>query len=362
MALAGWGFGVVVQDVLAGESLNPLDRPVLDFFVRHREPWLTTAAKAATALGSTAVLVPVLAAVAIVYGWRDRTWRPTALFACGYGGAVVLYSLVKVVLRRPRPAVDHLGYHFSGFSFPSGHATQAMVAWRLLAAVATPSWPRKVSAWAAALFIAFVVGVSSVYLGVHWPTDVIAGLAIGALWLSALLTLARTVPSLRRPGPALHTEPRRELPMKKPTRLIVPVLVATAVFSGACRKQDVTKAALDADVTVVFANLQAKRDSLLGEPRRQAVQVESNCYRGGPKQPDVGAGKDWRCDVSEQDATTGSNSRTYLVIVRASGCWTALAETLTAKAETVDVITMTDPRTGADLPDPLGGFDGCVRA
>lgn len=140
---------------------------------------------------------------------------------------------------------------------------------------------------------------------------------------------------------------------------------ALALLSGACQSQDVTKAAMDTDVATVYTNLLAKRDSLLGNPPRTGVRVETNCYRGGPKQPDVGAGKDWRCDVTETDASsaaTGPSTTSYLVIVRATACWTALAESLSAKAETIDVITMTDPRTGKDLPDPLGGFDGCVEA
>jgi hypothetical protein len=143
------------------------------------------------------------------------------------------------------------------------------------------------------------------------------------------------------------------------------MLCILALVSGACQSQDVTKAAMDADVATVYTNLLAKRDSLLGNPPRAGVRVETNCYRAGPKQPDVGAGKDWRCDVTETDASTaaaGPNTTSYLVLVRATACWTALAESLSAKAETIDVITMTDPRTGADLPDPLGGFDGCVRA
>lgn len=145
-------------------------------------------------------------------------------------------------------------------------------------------------------------------------------------------------------------------------RVAVGLVVALALFSGACDSQDVTKPRLDADVATVYSNLQAKRDSLLGSPKRQDVRVDANCYRGGPKQPDVGAGKDWRCDITGQDSSTEPNARSYLVIVRANACWTALAESLSAKAETIDVITMTDPRNGADLPDPLGGFDGCVRA
>jgi len=150
--------------------------------------------------------------------------------------------------------------------------------------------------------------------------------------------------------------------MRKITTVLI---LCVALVTGACQSQDVTKAAMDADVTTVYTNLLAKRDTLLGTPPRTGVRVETNCYRGGPKQPDVGAGKDWRCDVIETDASTAAsapNATSYLVLVRATACWTALAETLSAKAETIDVVTMTDPRTGADLPDPLGGFDGCVRA
>ncbi len=199
IALTGWGFGMVVQDVLAGESFNPLDRPLLSFFIRHREPWLTTVAYLVTSFGSSAVLVPLLVGVALLWRWRGKTWRPAVVLAGGYGGAVILYWLVKVVVRRPRPSVDLLR-HFSGFSFPSGHATQAIVAWGLLAALASgaaASWPKKVAAWAGAFLLTFMVGVSRVYLGAHWPTDVIGGWVLGALWLSALLTLARTLPGLR---------------------------------------------------------------------------------------------------------------------------------------------------------------------
>jgi len=199
IALTGWGFGIVVQDVLAGESFNPLDRPLLSFFIRHREPWLTTVAYLVTSLGSSAVLVPLLAGVALLYRWRGKTWRPAVLFAGGYGGCALLYFVIKVVVARPRPAVDLLR-HFSGYSFPSGHANQAIVAWGLLAALASgaaSSWSRKVMAWASALFLTFMVGVTRVYLGAHWPTDVLGGWVLGALWLSALLTLARTLPALR---------------------------------------------------------------------------------------------------------------------------------------------------------------------
>ena len=200
VGLTGWAFGLVVQDVLSGSSFDPLDRPVLDFLAAHREPWLTSAATAVSALGSSAVLVPALAVVGLWSRWRRGTWRPAAMLAGGYGGATVLYALVKPVVGRPRPPVASAVRHFSEYSFPSGHATQAIVAWGMLAALAaaaTPSWSRKVAAWASALVIAVTVGMTRLYLGAHWFTDVVGGLVLGALWLSALLTLMRAVPVLR---------------------------------------------------------------------------------------------------------------------------------------------------------------------
>lgn len=100
---------------------------------------------------------------------------------------------------RPRPPLASAVHHFSDYSFPSGHATQAIVAWGMLAALvaaATPQWSRKVAAWATALFIA-VIAATRLYLGAHWFTDVVGGLVLGTLWLSALLTVTHAVPVLR---------------------------------------------------------------------------------------------------------------------------------------------------------------------
>ena len=196
------------SSVLSGDSFDPVDRPVLNFLVAHREPWLTHAATAVSALGSSAVLVPLLVTVGLWWRWRRGTWRTAVVLAAGYGGAVALYGLIKVVVGRPRPPLASAVHHFSDYSFPSGHATQAIVAWGMLAALvaaATPRWSRKVAAWAAALFIAVMVAATRLYLGAHWFTDVVGGLVLGALWLSALLTLTHAVPAFRA-GPATAAE------------------------------------------------------------------------------------------------------------------------------------------------------------
>lgn len=187
VGLTGWIFGAVIQDVLAGESLRAVDRPVLDFVARHREPWLTSVSKVLTALGSSAVLIPLLVAVGL--GWRRwrGTWWPLGRLSGAYLGAFVLAQAIKPLVGRPRPPTAAAVVDVTTFAFPSSHATQAIAVWGMLAmllAAAAPSWRRKVTLWAAAMVIALLVGLSRVYLGAHWITDVLGGWALGALWLA----------------------------------------------------------------------------------------------------------------------------------------------------------------------------------
>ena len=101
-------------------------------------------------------------------------------------GALVSY-LLKNHYERPRPdLVEHLDVIHTA-SFPSGHATVTTVAYLTLAALVVrffPDWRVRLYVLAVAVFISFIVGASRVYLGVHWPSDVAAGWALGAAWAS----------------------------------------------------------------------------------------------------------------------------------------------------------------------------------
>lgn len=129
VGLVGWGFGAITQDVVAGDDAARLDRPILAFFVRHREPWLTSAMRAISYLGSGWVLAPAIAVVGLVWWARRHRWRPGALLAGAYLGSLGLFELVKQLARRPRPPALLSVGHFAGYSFPSGHATQAVAVW-----------------------------------------------------------------------------------------------------------------------------------------------------------------------------------------------------------------------------------------
>lgn len=200
LVTAGWAFGAVLQDVLAHDELELVDRPVALFFVSHREAWLTRLLQDLTNLGSIRILLPLIVAVGVGWWLRRRTWRPLALLAAAYLGADLAFNAVKQLVQRPRPPAVILLKPVAGPSFPSGHAAQAVAVYGMLAALAaatTTSWPRKVGAWAAAVVIVGVVAVSRLYLGAHWLTDVLGGLALGAAWLFALLTSVRTIDQLR---------------------------------------------------------------------------------------------------------------------------------------------------------------------
>jgi len=200
LGLAGWAFGAIAQDVVARENSH-IDEPVYRFFLQHRDPTLTAWMKALTFLGSAPVLLALVAVVGVGLWLRRRTWRPLLLGIGAWGGAVILSNTIKALIDRPRPPVGQFIGAASGPSFPSGHATDTVAVFGMVAALlaaATPYWTRRVGVWAGAVIVWLIVGTTRLYLGVHWLTDVLGGAALGGLWLFSLLTVVHAVESVAR--------------------------------------------------------------------------------------------------------------------------------------------------------------------
>jgi membrane protein DedA with SNARE-associated domain/membrane-associated phospholipid phosphatase len=216
LVAAGWAFGAVLQDVLAGnEGGALLDAPVQRFFLAHREAWLTTVMRGVTNLGNAAVLIGLLLLIGLAWWWRRRTWRPLWSLAGAYLGAWVLSETVKDLTHRARPPAAQAIGHWTGYAFPSGHTTKAAAVYGMLAALlaTTPRWGRKVSVWTVAALLAGLIGLSRLYLGAHWLTDVLGALTLGATWLFVLLAATRTVDALHAArGDAQPTPPDRPPP------------------------------------------------------------------------------------------------------------------------------------------------------
>lgn len=137
-----------------------------------------------TALGSTTVLTIVVAFVALLLGSMGR-WRTGSLVAVACASGSWANVLVKHMVARARPdLVPHLMAETSN-SFPSGHAANSAIVYLTLATLAWPLLRRpaaRICAMTAAVLLVIAIGASRVYLGVHWPSDVLAGWLFGALW------------------------------------------------------------------------------------------------------------------------------------------------------------------------------------
>jgi len=200
----------LTQDVLAHEELALFDLRAHAWLLQHRVDWLTPVMRAATWLGSNAVLLPILVIAAVVSGRVRRSWRPVLDIAMVYGWALILSSLMKEAVHRPRPPAAGWLVHASGWAFPSGHTTQATAAWGILCVLACTGRSPKVRAAlvSAAALIVLLVAASRYYLGVHWVTDVLAGISLGVAIL-ALWGVARVTVQIRTTVPGTGERPAR---------------------------------------------------------------------------------------------------------------------------------------------------------
>lgn len=201
-------FTITTVWVVSAASPTGVDTRVTSVLIEHRATWTNAFMRVLTWLGSNAVLIPLVAAFGASYWLRRRDRLPAFFMAAALGGAVALQGLVKWLVARPRPPASlHLA-HVSSSSYPSGHATQAAAVWGMTALIlgVGRSSRTRIALWAAAALISMLVAFSRVYLGVHWVTDVIGGLALGTLWLSVLGIVfmrlgADTAYSTDRPAP-----------------------------------------------------------------------------------------------------------------------------------------------------------------
>ena len=117
-----------------------------------------------------------------------------ALLLAAVGGGMLLSSLLKLGFERPRPDLVPHGMRVYTASFPSGHAMLSAVTYLTLGALLArveKSRPIKAFLLGLAIFLTILIGLSRVYLGVHWPSDVVFGYLLGAAWLASTLAITR---------------------------------------------------------------------------------------------------------------------------------------------------------------------------
>ena len=154
--------------------------------------WLEQMMKDVTALGGTSVLT-LITVIALGYLLIERKYHAAAFLLVAMVGGSLLSSLLKLGFDRPRPDLVAHGAQVYSASFPSGHALMSAVAYLTLGALlARVQKGRRLKLYflAVAVALTMLIGVTRVYLGVHWPTDVLAGWCIGSAWALACWLLA----------------------------------------------------------------------------------------------------------------------------------------------------------------------------
>jgi undecaprenyl-diphosphatase len=144
---------------------------------------------ASTALGPEAVTVLAMVA-ALVFALR-REMTAAFLVVASPLGASMIENVLKTLVGRHRPHLWPGAQVLHSYSFPSGHATDAAALFAALCFLAWSRWDarRSIAATAVSCLLVLAVGVSRVYLGVHWPTDVIGGFSLALCWVSLLVVL-----------------------------------------------------------------------------------------------------------------------------------------------------------------------------
>jgi len=182
-AIATWAFGEVAEIVMGGRT-QAFDESVLRWLGAHHTKLLDGAMVEITALGTGTVVIMIVAVAALFLFLTRHRYSALLLLIATFGG-IALNLVLKLRFDRPRPHVFVWGTNAVSSSFPSGHAMSATIVYSTVAYLAARlykrTWPRVVTMFIAAVVIV-AISVSRLYLGVHYPSDVLAGAIIGLAW------------------------------------------------------------------------------------------------------------------------------------------------------------------------------------
>ena len=182
-------------EVVSSSAITQIDREVIQQSVEIREPPLTRLMHFCTFLGGSLFVTLALGAAGAIVYIIDRQRRWPVFLAWTIVGSVGLDNLIKMLVDRPRPDFHRLT-DVSGSAFPSGHASAAAALFLALAFLLTRRMNGgRAWVWGVAAVLACLVAVSRVYLGAHWATDVIGGLALGGCWTGVMARATAAWPS-----------------------------------------------------------------------------------------------------------------------------------------------------------------------
>lgn len=200
-----YGFAKLAAEVVSGKTTG-FDDAAMKYVGAHQIPWISNAMVEVTTLG-TGIVVAMIVAVAALFLWLyDYKQSATLLLVTTLGG-ILLNGVLKLGFDRPRPQFFDWGTHAMSSSFPSGHAMSAAIVYPTVAYLAARVHKTHLSrllTMLAAAILVVLISFSRVYLGVHYPSDVLAGVIVGLAWSAfCMATLEVTQLYAKRNAPAL---------------------------------------------------------------------------------------------------------------------------------------------------------------
>ena len=216
ISLGIWAFGALASEVMEGETMA-FDREILQALRDPKDPTdpigppvVAEAMRDLTALGSITVVFLLTAIISVFLGLQGQK-RLALLICAAVSGGSAFSSILKEVFQRSRPDLVPPWITVYSSSFPSGHAMVSATAYLTLGALFARSVkqkPLKGYVLGVAIILTVLVGISRVYLGVHWPTDVLAGWTAGSVWAILCSNVAKR---LQQQG---QIEPESEPPVR----------------------------------------------------------------------------------------------------------------------------------------------------
>lgn len=194
-------FGEVYESVTEADGVAGLDHPVLEGAKSFRSPALDMATTAYTNVGGTVGMPLIAVAIMIFLATKRKSWTPVILMLAAGLGSLLLTVLGKPLFGRSRPDLsDAIPPYEHSPSFPSGHSLNSIVIAGIVAYLVIlrlESQRARILTIAIASVFALTMGLSRVYLGHHWLTDVLAAWALGIAWLSLVITAHRLYLTVR---------------------------------------------------------------------------------------------------------------------------------------------------------------------
>lgn len=189
--VALWLFGGVTEDVVHHDPLTVVDLHFATWLRAHAVPTGDAIARVVSDAGSPTAMAALAVVVALVLAWRRR-WVAVAGWVIAFVGGGALDWALKRIIHRPRPVGAQEFLYGTSFSFPSGHAMGSLIGYGMLAYLLITFWAparrHRLAVSIATGVLVLLIGLSRLYLGVHFLSDVIGGFAAGIVWLAVCIT------------------------------------------------------------------------------------------------------------------------------------------------------------------------------